>query len=187
MKIIDLDLDGVKILEPKKNVDHRGFYMESYSARTLEGFGIKTIFLQDNHSKTLNKGTLRGIHFQNNPKPQTKLVRCIKGRILDLVIDLKYNSLTYKKWIAIELSEENNKQILIPNGYGHAFYTLTDNCEVLYKVDQFYEPQYDRAIFWNDFDIGINLGIYNPILSRKDLNAPFLKNSDCNLNIEMND
>jgi len=187
MKITELELEGVKILEPKKFEDHRGSYMESYSARTLREFGINTVFVQDNHSNTLKKGTLRGIHFQNNPKPQTKLVRCTRGKVLDVIVDLKYDSPTYKKWLAIELSEENNKQILIPNGFGHAFYTLTDHCEILYKVDEFYEPQYDRAIFWNDPEIGINWGIDNPILSEKDLNAPLLKNSDSNLNVGMND
>lgn len=187
MEITELKLSGVKMLEPKIFEDYRGSYTESYSARTLRTLGINTIFVQDNHSKTIKKNTLRGIHFQNNPKPQTKLVRCIRGKILDVVVDLKYDSPTYEKWLAVELSEENNKQILIPNGYGHAFCTLTDNCEVLYKVDEFYEPQYDRAIFWNDPEIGIDWGTNEPILSEKDLNAPLLKNSDCNLNMRINE
>lgn len=186
MKITELELDGVKILESKVFEDYRGYYKESYSARKLKEFGIDTVFVQDNHSKTLKIGAIRGIHFQNNPKPQIKLVRCTRGRVLDVVVDLRKDSLNYKKWLAVELSEENNKQIWIPNGFGHAFLTLTDNCEVMYKVDEFYEPLYDRAIAWNDPEIGIDWGTNNPVVSDKDASAPLLKDSDCNLSMEVN-
>ncbi|MCR3922141.1 MAG: dTDP-4-dehydrorhamnose 3,5-epimerase [Firmicutes bacterium] len=187
MKITDLEIKGVKILEPRVFSDYRGSYSESYSARTLNEYGITTVFIQDNHSKTTKKGTLRGIHYQNNPKPQAKLVRCTRGKILDVVVDFRQDSPTYKQWLAVELSEENNKQIWIPNGFGHAFLTLTDNCEVLYKVDEFYEPTFDRAIAWNDQDISIDWPIKEPILSEKDKKAPLLKDSDCNLTIKVND
>ncbi|TJX13965.1 dTDP-4-dehydrorhamnose 3,5-epimerase [Tissierella creatinini] len=186
MKITELEIKGVKILEPEVFEDFRGSYSESYSARTLMEYGIDNIFVQDNHIKSIKKGTLRGIHYQNNPKSQTKLLRCTRGKILDIVVDLRKDSTTYKKWLGVELSEENNKQIWIPNGFGHGLLTLTDNCEILYKVDEFYEPNLDRVIAWNDPDINIDWPIDNPILSSKDKNAPLLKDSDCNLNMEVN-
>jgi dTDP-4-dehydrorhamnose 3,5-epimerase len=184
--IEELELPGVLIIIPEEYEDYRGSYMESYSERKLRNEGITTKFVQDNHSKTIKKGTIRGIHFQNNPKPQTKLVRCTRGKVLDVVVDLRKDSNNYKKWVAVELSEDNNKQIWIPNGFGHAFLTLTDNCHVLYKVDEFYEPTYDRAIRWDDPELGIKWGIENPIISVKDTNAPLLKDSDCNLTMEVN-
>lgn len=187
MKIEELELPGVKIFMPQYFEDFRGYYVESYSARTLKNnWAIETVFVQDNHSFSLKKGTIRGIHFQNNPKPQIKLVRCTRGRILDVVVDLRKDSTSFKKWIAVELSEENRKQIWIPNGYGHAFLTLEDNSEVQYKVDEFYEPTLDRAIAWNDPEIAIDWRINNPIVSNKDINAPTLQNSDVNLTMELN-
>ena len=141
MKISELQLPGVKILEPQYFEDFRGYYCETYSKRTLAEYGIKTIFVQDNHSLSLKKGTIRGIHFQNNPKPQVKLVRCTKGRVMDYVVDLRRDSPTFKKWISVELTEENHRQIWIPSGFGHAFITLQDDCEVQYKVDQLYYPE----------------------------------------------
>jgi dTDP-4-dehydrorhamnose 3,5-epimerase len=187
MNITELELPGVKVIEPRVFEDFRGSYHESYSARTLKDYGIDTVFVQDNHSRTKRKGTLRGIHFQNNPVPQTKLVRCVRGRVWDVVVDLKRGSPTYRRWLATELSEDYDKQILIPNGYGHAFLTLTDGCEVLYKVDAFYEASLDRAIAWNDPEIGVDWPIVDPILSEKDIKAPALKDSDCNLELSQND
>ena len=179
-------MTGVKIIEPRVFEDYRGYYKESYSARKFMEHGINTVFVQDNHSRTLKKGTIRGIHFQNNPKPQIKLVRCTRGRVLDVVVDLRKDSPTFKQWLAVELSEDNNKQIWIPNGFGHAFLTLEDDCEVLYKVDEFYEPSCDRAIAWNDPEIKIDWGIAEPIVSEKDMMAPTLKDSDVNLIMELN-
>ena len=156
MKISELQLPGVKILEPQYFEDFRGYYCETYSKRTLAEYGIKTIFVQDNHSLSLKKGTIRGIHFQNNPKPQVKLVRCTKGRVMDYVVDLRRDSPTFKKWISVELTEENHRQIWIPSGFGHAFITLQDDCEVQYKVDELYYPELDRAIAWNYPEIAID-------------------------------
>lgn len=186
MKINDLNLQGVRILEPQYFEDYRGYYCETYSKRTMEQNEIHTVFVQDNHSFSLKKGTIRGIHFQNNPKPQIKLVRCTRGRVLDFAIDLRKNSPTFKKWVSVELSAENRKQIWIPAGFGHGFVTLEDNCEVLYKVDEFYEPEYDRAIAWNDPEIGIDWGISDPIISRKDIDASTLALSDINFSMEIN-
>lgn len=186
MEIIELDIPGVKILRPKYFEDFRGYYCETYSARTLKAFGIETEFVQDNHSLSLKKGTIRGIHFQNNPKAQIKLVRCTRGRVLDFVVDLRKNSPTYKKWVSVELSEENRQQIWIPAGFGHGFVTLEDNCEVQYKVDELYYPEYDRAIAWNDPEIAIQWGIEDPIISQKDRMAPSLTDSDVNFSLEDN-
>jgi dTDP-4-dehydrorhamnose 3,5-epimerase len=186
MKITELNLPGVKILEPKYFEDYRGYYSETYSKRTLAGLGIDTVFVQDNHSLSIKKGTLRGIHFQINPKPQIKLVRCSRGRVMDYVVDLRVDSKTFKQWVKVELSEDNRKQIWIPAGFGHAFLALTDNCEVQYKVDEFYYPEFDRAIAWNDPDIAIDWDVTEPIISKKDIDAPTLKSSDMNFTMESN-
>lgn len=186
MKITKLEIPEVMVLEPKYFEDYRGYYSEVYSARTLKEFGIDDVFIQDNHSFSLKKGTIRGIHFQNNPSPQIKLVRCTRGKVLDYAVDLRKGSPTYKKWVVVELSEQNRKQILIPEGFGHAFVTLEDNCEVLYKVTSFYEPTLDRAIAWNDPEINISWPITNPIVSVKDINAPTLVKSDVNFIYEGN-
>ncbi|MDU5104018.1 MAG: dTDP-4-dehydrorhamnose 3,5-epimerase [Clostridium butyricum] len=181
MKIISLEIEEVKLLEPVVYSDYRGYYMESYSQRTLNKLGIDKVFVQDNHLLSLKKGTIRGIHFQNKPKSQSKLLRCTKGKILDIVVDLRRNSPTYKKWLSVELSAENKKQIFIPRGFGHACLSLVDDTEVQYKVDEFYEPEFDRTIVWNDPDLKIEWGLdEQPILSEKDKNAPYLKNSDVN-------
>lgn len=180
MKVENLELDGVKILEPLVHEDYRGYYMESYSSRTLKEFGIENVFVQDNHLLSLKRGTIRGIHFQNIPKAQAKLLRCTRGKILDIVVDLRKSSNTYKKWISIELSEENKKQIFIPKGFGHACISLVDNSEVQYKVDELYYPEYDRAIVWNDPELNIEWGTTEPIVSEKDKKAPCLDKSDVN-------
>jgi len=154
--------------------------METYSYKALEEHGINRQFIQDNHSFSAQKGTLRGLHLQNNPKAQSKLIRCTKGKILDVAVDLRKNSLTYKKWISVELTEENKKQLLIPKGFAHGFITLTDDVEVQYKVDQYYAPECDRSIKYNDPELNINWGNIEPILSDKDANAPLLKDCDVN-------
>lgn len=182
MKITNTELAQVFIIEPKVYGDKRGWFMESYSQKSLLNFGLAIDFVQDNHSFSADKGTLRGLHFQLNPKAQSKLVRCTRGKILDVVLDIRKDSPTYKKWIGIELSEENKKQVFIPKGFAHGFVTLTDNVEVEYKVDEYYSIEYDRSIRFDDPDLNITWGVTNPILSEKDLNAPFLKDSDANFN-----
>lgn len=152
--------------------------MESWSEKKLQEAGLYYSFVQDNHSFSAHKGTLRGLHFQKGTAAQAKLVRCVKGAVLDVAVDLRKGSPTYKKWVAVELSAENKKQLLIPRGFAHAFLTLTDNVEFLYKADNYYCPEADRSIIWNDPDIGVVWGIENPILSKKDANAPCLCDSD---------
>ncbi len=180
MKIIKTDIDSVYILEPKVFGDHRGWFMETYSKRKFEELGIDIEFIQDNHSFSAEKGTLRGLHFQINPKAQTKLVRCTKGKILDVAVDIRKGSPTYKNWVAVELTEENKKQLLIPKGFAHGFLSLTNNVEVQYKVNEYYAPDCDRSIRFDDPEIGVDWGIRNPILSEKDVKAPLLKDSDSN-------
>lgn len=177
MKIIKTNLDGVVILEPDVFGDSRGFFMESWSQRKMEELGLHYNFVQDNHSKSTVKGTLRGIHFQKGDKAQAKLVRCVRGAVLDVAVDLRHDSKTYKQWVAVELSEENKKQLLIPRGFGHGFVTLTDDVEFLYKADNYYAPEADGGIRWNDPDIGVEWGVDNPILSAKDEKNPYLNDA----------
>ena len=177
MNFTKTEIDGVYIVEPKVFGDHRGFFMESYSKKVFEEAGLYYDFVQDNHSSSTVKGTLRGIHFQRGDKAQAKLVRCVKGTVLDVAVDLRPNSPTYKKWVAVELSAENKKQLLIPRGFGHGFVTLTDDVEFLYKADNYYAPEADGGIRWNDPEIGVDWGVENPILSQKDENAPLLRDA----------
>lgn len=177
MKITKTKLEGVVIIEPDVFGDNRGFFMESWSKKTMEEAGLYYDFVQDNHSKSTVKGTLRGIHFQKGGKAQAKLVRCVKGAVLDVAVDLRKNSPSFKQWVGVELSEENKKQLLIPRGFGHGFVTLTDDVEFLYKADNYYAPEADAGIRWNDPDIGVEWGVENPVLSEKDKTNPFLK--DC--------
>lgn len=177
MKITKTKLEGVVIIEPDVFGDNRGFFMESWNKKKMAEAGLDYDFVQDNHSKSTAKGTLRGIHFQKGDKAQAKLVRCVKGAVLDVAVDLRKNSPTFKQWVGVELSAENKKQLLIPRGFGHGFVTLTDDVEFLYKADNYYAPEADAGIRWNDPDIGIEWGVENPILSEKDKKNPFLK--DC--------
>lgn len=133
--------------------------------------------MQDNHSSSTVKGTLRGIHFQRGDKAQAKLVRCVRGAVLDVAVDLRPDSPTYKKWVAVELSEENKRQLMIPRGFGHGFVTLTDEVEFLYKADNYYAPEADGGIRWNDPELAIDWGVENPILSQKDQTSPWLKDA----------
>lgn len=175
MKITKTKLDGVVIIEPDVFGDNRGFFMESWSQRKMEEAGLFYNFVQDNHSLSTVNGTIRGIHFQKGDKAQAKLVRCVRGAVLDVAVDLRRDSPTYKHWEAVVLSADNKKQLLIPRGFGHGFLTLTDEVEFLYKADNYYAPEAEGGIRWDDPDIGINWGIVNPILSDKDNNNPYLK------------
>ena len=186
-EVTDVKLPGVKIITPKSVGDKRGGFMESYSKKDLEEAGIFVEFVQDNRSFSAKKGVVRGLHFQKNPKCQAKLLSCIKGKIMDVAVDLRKDSPTYKKWIAVELSEENKKQIFIPKGFAHGFITLTDDVEIMYKVDEFYAPECDAGIRWNDPDVGVDWGITNPILSEKDSKSPFLAEIEDDLDFCINE
>ena len=180
MKVVGTALADVYILEPEVFGDHRGWFMETYSQIKLKNQGIDVTFVQDNHSFSANKGTLRGLHFQKEPMAQTKLIRCTRGAILDVAVDIRKGSPSYKKWVAVELSEENKRQLFIPKGFVHGFLTLTDNTEVQYKVDEFYSRECDRGIRYDDPAIGVDWGDIQPVLSAKDLSAPYLSDSDAN-------
>ncbi len=177
MKFTETELKGLYIVEPVVFGDHRGFFMESWSQRAFEEAGLYYDFVQDNHSSSTVKGTLRGIHFQRGDKAQAKLVRCTRGAVLDVAVDLRPSSPTYKKWMGVELSEENHRMLLIPRGFGHGFVTLTDHVEFMYKADNPYAPEADGGIRWNDPELGIDWGLENPILSAKDQTSPFLKDA----------
>ena len=177
MNFIATKIEGVYIIEPKVFGDHRGFFMESWSRREFEKAGLSYDFVQDNHSSSTVKGTLRGIHFQRGDKAQAKLVRCVKGAVLDVAVDLRPASPTYRQWVAVELSGENKRQFLIPRGFGHGFVTLTDDVEFLYKADNYYAPEADGGIRWNDPELAVDWGVSDPILSDKDRSAPFLKDA----------
>ena len=177
MIFIHTAIKGVLIVEPEVHGDSRGFFMESWSRRDFEQAGLNYDFVQDNHSSSAVKGTLRGIHFQRGRWSQAKLVRCVKGAVLDVAVDLRPESPTYKQWVAVELSAENKRQLLIPRRMGHGFVTLTGDVEFLYKADNFYAPEHEGGIRWDDPELNIDWGVENPVLSEKDRNSPLLKDT----------
>lgn len=184
MKVVETSLLDVYILEPQVFGDTRGWFMESWSVRKLEEAGLYYNFVQDNHSFSAQKGTLRGLHLQKGEAAQAKLVRCGRGSVLDVAVDLRKGSPTYKKWAAVELSAENKKQLLIPRGFAHAFLTLTNDVEFLYKADNCYCLEAERNIIWNDEEINVAWGVENPILSEKDAKAPKLHDCDVDFHYE---
>lgn len=177
MKIISTGFEGLYVLEPALFSDHRGFFLESYNSRTLQNLGIDIAFVQDNQSFS-KKGVLRGLHFQMNPYAQTKLVRVLAGKILDVVVDLRKNQPTYKKVYVIELSDENKLQLLVPKGFAHAFVVLSDTASVLYKCDAYYNKPSEGGIRFDDPDLKIDWGLPTDklIVSSKDLELPYLSN-----------
>lgn len=177
MIFIHTAIEGVLIVEPEVHGDSRGFFMESWSRRDFEHAGLNYDFVQDNHSSSTVKGTLRGIHFQRGRWSQAKLVRCARGAVLDVAVDLRPESPTYKQWVAVELSAENKRQLLIPRRMGHGFVTLTGDVEFLYKADNFYAPEHEGGIRWDDPELNIDWGVENPVLSEKDRNSPLLKDT----------
>ncbi len=182
MTLNKTDVEGVFEIEPQIFGDNRGWFYESYSKEKFEKLGITAEFIQDNRSFSAQKGTLRGLHCQTNPKAQAKLITCLKGAILDVAVDIRKGSPTYMKWIAVELTEENKKMLFIPKGCLHGFVTLTDNVEVTYKVDEVYSPENDRSVRFDDPVFGVEWGCEKPVLSEKDKNAPLYCNSDVDFN-----
>ena len=166
MKINKTFIEDLLIIEPQLFKDERGFFYESYNKNNLD---INIVFVQDNESKSY-KGVIRGLHFQAPPFEQTKLVRCVSGNILDVAVDLRTNSKTYGKSFSIELSSENNKQLFVPKGFAHGFQVLSEIAIVSYKVDNYYNPDSDSGLIWNDKDLSIDWNLdLKPILSKKDL------------------
>ena len=168
MKISKTFIEDLLIIEPPLFKDDRGFFYESYNKKNLDEI-IKITFVQDNESKS-NKGVVRGLHFQRPPFEQAKLVRCVSGKIFDVAVDLRKNSKTYGNSFSVELSSENNKQLFVPKGFAHGFQVLSETAIVNYKVDEYYNPDSDSGLIWNDKDLSINWSIdVKPILSVKDL------------------
>jgi dTDP-4-dehydrorhamnose 3,5-epimerase len=184
MKIVDTKIPGVKLIEPVVFGDSRGFFFESYNADVHRRHDLNYVYVQDNHSLSVNAGVLRGLHYQLNPKAQTKLVRVTAGAVYDVVVDIRKGSPTYGKWQAFILSAENKRQLLIPKGCAHGFCTLVPDTEVQYKVDEFYSPEHDRGIVWNDPELGIDWPTAEPILSEKDRNHPTLAEAENNFAYE---
>lgn len=171
MKIIDTKIPDLKIIKPSVFSDERGYFFESYSYEKLKALGIDKVFVQDNESKS-QKGVLRGLHFQNPPFVQAKLVRVVKGAVLDVAVDIRKNSPTYGQHVCVELSEQNKRMFYVPEGFAHGFLTLEENTIFSYKCSQFYNKESEGALLWNDETLAINWSTEHPILSEKDKIAP---------------
>ncbi|HWV43440.1 dTDP-4-dehydrorhamnose 3,5-epimerase [Pseudorhodoplanes sp.] len=176
MNITDAGLPGVKLLSPTRISDDRGFFSETFRQDVLTAHGIAVSFVQDNHSHSTAEGVVRGLHFQSPPFAQAKLVRVVRGRILDVVVDIRRGSPTYGRHLSVELSAENWQQLLVPAGFAHGFCTLAPGCEVLYKVDAYYSAAHDRGLLWNDPALGIDWPVTPDavILSDRDRRHPTL-------------
>lgn len=176
LHIASLELEEVKLLLPRKFTDDRGYFVETYNQIALLDGGIDLQFVQDNQSLSVASGTLRGLHFQREPFAQDKLVRVTKGRVWDVAVDVRRSSPTYRRWVGVELSADNQLQLLIPTGFAHGFLTLEPNTEVVYKVTAHYNADSDAGIAWDDPEIGVEwrLGSSRPVLSAKDQALPRL-------------
>lgn len=170
-----MSIPDVILVKPQVFGDCRGFFLESYQKSAFKKNGIDIEFCQDNHSRS-TKGVLRGLHYQKKPKEQAKLVRCSRGKILDVAVDIRKNSPTFGKWVGAILSEENKEMLFIPSGFAHGFVVLSEEAELLYKASNEYSVENDRGIRWNDAGIDVHWGIdFTPIISEKDSKQPFLK------------
>lgn len=177
MQFEDAEIPGLKIVTPRKHGDARGFVSEVYKQSDWRAAGLDLDFVQDNHSFSAPRGTLRGLHFQIQPAGQDKLIRVVRGRILDVAVDIRRSSPTFGKHVAIELSAESWRQLLVPIGFAHGFVTLEPDTEVLYKMTNFYSPTHDRGLAWDDPDLGIDWRIPagGPLLSDRDTRWPRLR------------
>ena len=173
-KVSETSLDGVYVIEVDYFQDERGFFIESWHKRNFAEAGLSFDFVQDNHSRS-SRGVLRGLHYQDMRAPLVKLVRCTVGTVFDVAVDLRVSSPTFGKWFGLELTEENKKQLLVPIGFAHGFLTLSDVCEIQYKQTEYYQPQTEGGIAWNDPDIDIRWPLGNPTMSQRDQNQPSLK------------
>ena len=176
IKVTQLDIEGLCVIEPAVYGDNRGYFMETYNEQDFQNAGLNYRFVQDNQSSS-RKGVLRGLHFQKT-YPQAKLVRVLKGEVFDVAVDLRKGSATYGKWVGVMLSEENKKQFMIPRGFAHGFVVVSDYAEFAYKCDNFYHPEDEGGLLWNDPDVGVewpNVG--EIILSEKDKKNPLLRES----------
>lgn len=174
-----LAIPDLILIEPKVAFDQRGFFMETYKHSDFQDLGIKKHFVQDNLSRSV-RGVLRGLHYQRNPKGQGKLVRCLRGKIYDVAVDIRKGSPSYGKWVGVELADDLNSMLYVPSGFAHGFVVLSEIAEVLYKCTEEYSPSDERGIIWNDPDLMISWPIDKPILSEKDGRLPPLRDADLN-------
>ncbi len=180
VRIVPTPLDGVLVVEPRVFGDARGWFFESWSRAAMAEAGLDVDFVQDNHSFSAARGTLRGLHFQIGPAVQGKLVRCSRGSILDVAVDLRRGSPTYRRSTSVVLDARSHRQLWIPRGFAHGFLTLEPDCEVQYKADAPYAPAFERGVRFDDPELGIDWGgVAEPVLSDKDRAAPRLADSDC--------
>ena len=179
MEFIEKKIKGVFEIKLKHIGDHRGFFMRAYDKKIFAKYGLLRDWVQENHSRSEQKDIIRGLHFQLPPFSETKLIRCIRGAVLDVFVDLRKGSDTFGQWDTVELSENNKKAVFIPRGLAHGYCTLTAESEVVYKVDNYYSPENERGLLWNDPNLNIEWPVKNPILSEKDQQnmtfAEFLK------------
>ena len=173
IKVTSCDIEGLYVIEPTVFKDERGYFVETYNQNDFKEAGLNMVFVQDNQSMSV-KGVLRGLHYQKQ-YPQGKLVRAVRGTVFDVAVDLRTGSETYGKWFGVVLSAENKKQFYIPEGFAHGFLVLSDEAEFAYKCTDFYHPECDAGVRWNDPDIGIEWPIAEPILSDKDKKQPLLR------------
>lgn len=175
--IVPLSLPEVLLITPKRYGDARGWFSETWSRQTLSAAGVSCDFVQDNQAYNSRRGTVRGLHFQAAPHPQAKLVRVLKGAVLDVAVDVRSGSSTYGRWVSARLTAEGGEQLLVPRGFAHGYVTLVDDTELFYKVDGAYAPQTEGGVLWNDPDLGIDWGVSEEeaILSDKDRSLPRLK------------
>jgi dTDP-4-dehydrorhamnose 3,5-epimerase len=178
-EFMNLAIPGLVIIEPRVIGDARGAFIEFYKHSDFTQAGISEYFVQDNFSRS-KRGVLRGLHYQKDPHAQGKLIRCPKGRIYDVGVDIRLGSPTYGRWTGIELSEENNMMLYVPPGFAHGFLVLSESAEVLYKCTREYSPADERGIVWNDPSIGIDWPISTPLLSKRDMTHPTLGRADNN-------
>ena len=178
MKFVQTKIPDVILVKPTVIEDHRGFFIELYHIEKFKLGGIDCTFVQDNHVKSV-QNTLRGLHFQVK-YPQAKLLRCLKGKVFDVVVEIRKDSPFFSKWVGVELSEENKYQLFIPQGFAHGYYVMSETSEITYKCSDIYHPKYEQGIRWNDSDIGIEWPGTEPVLSEKDINLPMLHSLNLN-------
>lgn len=184
MRIVSQSPDGFILVEAVRREDSRGSFSETYRQDRFKALGIGAAFVQDNYSVSREPGTIRGLHYQLDPKAQAKLVRVTAGAIYDVIVDIRQGSPAYGRWYGFILTAASGRQLLVPRGFAHGFCTLVPNTEVLYKVDEYYSPEHDRGILWNDSDLSIDWPVTDPVLSDKDRMHPPLKQADNNFRWE---
>lgn len=178
MKVEETALPGVMILTPTRHGDARGFFSESWNRQRMRDAGIDIDFVQDNHSLSAKTGTMRGLHFQSPPHAQAKLVRCGKGALYDVAVDIRRGSPTYGQWVGVDLSFENGRQLLVPAGFLHGFVTRVPDTEIIYKCSDYYSPECDGAVHWDSCGINWDIDAADILLSEKDAKAPKLDDFD---------